>query len=105
MAIKGRGGKWHNTAVLTVTFLIYGILCITMITFHQLFLGMKLLSSGRKDYMTENNGDNKDCVTGNGAFLSMNTPSRPIIAIIGCCDWEWGQQHQPGHLWPRVPET
>ena len=55
--------------------------------------------------MTENNGDNKDCVTGNGAFLSMNTPSRPIIAIIGCCDWEWGQQHQHGHLWPRVPET
>ena len=55
--------------------------------------------------MTENNGDNKDCVTGNGAFLSMNTPSRPILAIIGCCDWEWGQQHQHGHLWPRVPET
>ena len=55
--------------------------------------------------MTENNGDNKDGVTENGAFLSMNTPSRPIIAIIGCCDWEWGQQHQHGHLWPRVPET
>ena len=77
-----------------------------MMTLHQLLLGsMKLLSSGRKDYMTENNEDNKDGVTGNGAFLSMNTPSRPIIAIIGCCDWEWGQQHQPGHLWPRVPET